>query len=212
MFASVERGLKMGKKNNAEEIQVLEYMKRQNRPYNVTDLVTNFHNTIGKTVLAKILEKLVKEGALVEKTYGKQTIYVANQDMDEDYSPENMEAMDARISELKLEEQELREKYKQVQNKMNKLKSSLTMKELAKEIKSTKEEIKGLTKRVQSLESGTKKVDPKERKRVDKEHGEKTRLLKQRKNLCMEIVNVMSEGMSLHPREVIEEAGLDISV
>lgn len=58
---------------------ILEYMKNQNRPYAVTDIITNLHGAVGKTLAIKVLAKLAEEDKLMAKTFGKTIIYVIKQ-------------------------------------------------------------------------------------------------------------------------------------
>lgn len=46
---------------------VYKYMKVQNRPYSINDLVSNLHNEYGKTAVQKAIDKLVTEGKIFEK-------------------------------------------------------------------------------------------------------------------------------------------------
>ncbi|VVT50566.1 uncharacterized protein SAPINGB_P002806 [Magnusiomyces paraingens] len=54
-------------------------MSMQNRPYAVTDIITNLHGVIGKTLAIKVLAGLVEENKLLAKTYGKTIVYVVKQ-------------------------------------------------------------------------------------------------------------------------------------
>lgn len=46
---------------------VYNYMKTQNRPYSVNDIVTNLHNEFGKSAVQKSMDQLVVDGKLFEK-------------------------------------------------------------------------------------------------------------------------------------------------
>lgn len=46
---------------------VFNYMKTQNRPYSVNDVVTNLHNEYNKTSIQKSVDQLVAQGKLFEK-------------------------------------------------------------------------------------------------------------------------------------------------
>jgi len=52
---------------------VYKYMKMQNRPYSVNDIVTNLHNEYNKTMVQKAMEQLVTDGKLFEKVGKKDT-------------------------------------------------------------------------------------------------------------------------------------------
>lgn len=54
-------------------------MSAQNRPYAVTDIITNLHGTIGKTMAVRVLTSLAENGSLIAKTYNKTVIYVIKQ-------------------------------------------------------------------------------------------------------------------------------------
>lgn len=58
---------------------VLDYLVKQNRPYSVTDIVTNLHNSMSKVVATKALVQLEATGAILAKTYAKSVIYVIKQ-------------------------------------------------------------------------------------------------------------------------------------
>lgn len=46
---------------------VYKYMKIQNRPYSINELVSNLHNEYGKSAVQKAIDKLVNEGKVFEK-------------------------------------------------------------------------------------------------------------------------------------------------
>lgn len=58
---------------------VLAYLRQQNRPYSVNDIVGNLHNAFGKTAAQKALDHLVEKDEITVKAYGKQTVYVIKQ-------------------------------------------------------------------------------------------------------------------------------------
>lgn len=58
---------------------LLDYLKKTNRPYGLTDLITNLHNSVSKAVATKALTQLEASGAITSKTYGKSIIYVIAQ-------------------------------------------------------------------------------------------------------------------------------------
>jgi hypothetical protein len=61
---------------------VREYMKEQNRPYNLQTIIDNLtakHGALGKTAAQKIIDRLVSSNYLTEKEFGKTKIYWFNQ-------------------------------------------------------------------------------------------------------------------------------------
>nr|CAD7572520.1 unnamed protein product [Timema californicum] len=73
---------------------VLKYLGDQNRPYNAIDIATNLHNEYGKTVVQKSLDKLVDQGKVIVKTYGKQKIYGIKQDSSKSFQDVSNELRD----------------------------------------------------------------------------------------------------------------------
>jgi 26S proteasome regulatory subunit (ATPase 3-interacting protein) len=66
-------------KASSEEDVVIDYLTAQNRPFNANDVFNNLHGQVGKTALTRVLAKLVDEGRIHGKCYGKQWVYVAKQ-------------------------------------------------------------------------------------------------------------------------------------
>lgn len=46
---------------------IYDYMKTQNRPYSVNDVVSNLHNEFNKTVVQDAMDRLVTDGKLFAK-------------------------------------------------------------------------------------------------------------------------------------------------
>ena len=90
-----------------------QYLNKQNRPYNATDLQANLkakHN-ISKPAVVKALASLAQKGEIVEKTYGKQVIYAAIQP-EEATSGEEMEKLRINLAENKVKLKELNDAQK----------------------------------------------------------------------------------------------------
>ncbi|CAG8765661.1 2665_t:CDS:2, partial [Acaulospora morrowiae] len=97
---------KKGIKDDAEQ-KVLDYLRKQNRPYSVTDISNNLHNAITKAAIQKALTNLVEKEEVGCKTYGKQSVYVVKQELNE---------MDVKIEELKKEVNDYKDRNKQLQS------------------------------------------------------------------------------------------------
>lgn len=68
----------------AEKRDVLAYLKTTNRPYSANDVMLNINKGYGKTAVQRALDQLVEDGAIKEKIYGKQKVYSALQNQNED--------------------------------------------------------------------------------------------------------------------------------
>ncbi|KAI5450495.1 hypothetical protein NCC49_002952 [Naganishia albida] len=82
---------------------VLQYMKSVNRPYASTDVSANLKNKVTKANTQKVLQTLADKGSLTLKTYGKQTIFVYNQDKLETIPSEGLAEIDAELKAVKEE-------------------------------------------------------------------------------------------------------------
>jgi 26S proteasome regulatory subunit (ATPase 3-interacting protein) len=96
---------------------LLQYLTKQNRPYNATDLQANLktkHN-LSKPAIVKALASLAQKGDLVEKPYGKQIIYAPKQ-AEESTSGEDMEKLRTDLAEKKTKLKELNDEQKELAN------------------------------------------------------------------------------------------------
>lgn len=58
---------------------ILDFLKKENRPFNAQDLVARLDGKLPKTAIAKTLDELAAEKKINEKVYNKQKIYMALQ-------------------------------------------------------------------------------------------------------------------------------------
>lgn len=80
---------------------ILEYMKKEYRPYGVTDLILNLHNKVNKTMMTKLLDDMVEEQKLIVKRYGKLSFYCYSElKCDENVKPIDFETLRALKQEL----------------------------------------------------------------------------------------------------------------
>ncbi|KAH7906662.1 Tat binding protein 1-interacting protein-domain-containing protein, partial [Hygrophoropsis aurantiaca] len=77
-MASKTQTVKVLKGQEAEDA-VLQYLKRMNRPYGAVDVSANLKGAVPKAATPKILVALAEKGALVQKVYGKTSVFAPNQ-------------------------------------------------------------------------------------------------------------------------------------
>ena len=58
---------------------ILEYLRKQNRPYSATDISTNLKNRVTKSAAAKLLKDMHERNDIEGKAAGKQIVYHAIQ-------------------------------------------------------------------------------------------------------------------------------------
>lgn len=49
------------------KLAIYKYLRDQNRPYSINDILLNLHKEHGKTALQKAIDVLVVEGKVIEK-------------------------------------------------------------------------------------------------------------------------------------------------
>ena len=73
---------------------------------------------MGKTAAQKALDRLVSDGDIMEKAYGKQTVYVVSQTSSDAPSQDELNTMDDTIDTLKLQLAEVKEEWKGLSARM----------------------------------------------------------------------------------------------
>ncbi|XP_031838281.1 homologous-pairing protein 2 homolog [Nomia melanderi] len=194
---------------------VLKYLKIQNRPYSINDIVSNLHNEYGKTAVQKIVDKLKAEGYIFEKVYGKQKIYCAVQDSNLDV--EELMRIDkelqAHANEVESKYQELEKEIKVQEALLMSIKSSITIEEAKEQKEVLKESIKILTNKLDALmeASGTEDLTESKRK-AEKALNEYSREYGKRKRLCTEIIDCILENYPHSKTELYEEIGIEAKI
>ncbi|KTW27722.1 hypothetical protein T552_02162 [Pneumocystis carinii B80] len=180
-----------------DEALVLDYLRKTNRPYSATDICLNLHNAVSKTALAKILTTLSERGDIRCKTYGKQSVYVIDQEQFENPSSEELSVMDARIEELRKQITETQEKNKQMKQALQSLLVQKTTAELQSLSKDLDQRISTLNTRLNSLQSGTARlISSEEKDAIQKNYENMRKLWKDRKTLFSNLWDAISEGES----------------
>lgn len=93
---------------------IFNYMKEQNRPYSVQNVVDNLHNAYSKKQVTDEMDRLAAEGKFVCKEYGKQKVYLIDQSDCKELNKEEMEALDKTISANESELNDLEARLKQL--------------------------------------------------------------------------------------------------
>ncbi|GFN17464.1 putative TBP interacting domain protein [Aspergillus tubingensis] len=79
---------------------VLEYLRKQNRPYSATEVSVNLHNKITKAHAAKALRELHQNKQIEGRAAGKQIVYHALQETSTEVTPEIIAALDEQAEKL----------------------------------------------------------------------------------------------------------------
>jgi len=189
---------------------VFTYLRDQNRPYSVNDMVLNLHKEHGKTAIQKALDKLVEDERVREKTYGKQKVYVISQANLPAAAPEELRQMDTTIEQKEKLVKEKEVKLKEVQTELKALNNSMSTEEaqaLAAEL--AKENGELAAKYAKFADNKVQLVDKKDREMIRKERERTLGEWKKRKRMCMGMVNQVLEGWPGSKEELYEQSGLE---
>ncbi|CAK9832709.1 Homologous-pairing protein 2 homolog [Anthophora retusa] len=194
---------------------VYKYMKIQNRPYSINEIVSNLHNEYGKTAVQKAVENLISEGKIFEKVYGKQKVYCPTQDST--YDVEELMRIDKELqshaNEVESKYQELEKEIKVQEALLTSMKSSITIEEARKEKIILQQNIAILNNKLDELMEASGTEDLTERKRnAERALNEFSREYVKRKRLCTEILDCILDNYPGSKAELYEEIGIDPKV
>ncbi|KAK3823625.1 MAG: Tat binding protein 1-interacting protein-domain-containing protein [Linnemannia gamsii] len=189
---------------------VLEYMSKQNRPYSVTDIITNLHAAVTKAECQRAVNSLVDKELLISKTFGKQTIYVVRQDTIDTAKPDELAAIDKRLVTLREHIAEQKSKQKQLSTELASLNSALTTEDIEHKLSMLTTKNEQLKEHLVLLRSGSQLVPVEERQQVTREMETHKKLWIQRRRLFKDMFSTVTENLPGKPKELLEE--LDISL
>ncbi|XP_076635330.1 homologous-pairing protein 2 homolog [Colletes latitarsis] len=194
---------------------VYKYMKVQNRPYSVNDVVSNLHNEYGKVAVQKAIDRLVSEGKIFEKVYGKQKVYCVVQDLSQDVDDLMRidKEMQAHANEVESKYQELEREIKITEALLTSVKSSITIEEAKQQKAELEENINALTVKLDSLMEASGTEDLGKRKReTEAALNDYSREYRKRKRLCTNIIDCILENYPGTKAELYEEIGMESKV
>ncbi|KAG0690999.1 60S ribosomal protein L8B [Pichia californica] len=97
------------------KIVIAEYLKKEYRPYGISDLVLNLHNRINKALMTKLLDEMVEESTIIVKRYGKLAFYCYSElKCDESIKPIEIETLMALREEVNKYDQDYNEYKKEI--------------------------------------------------------------------------------------------------
>ncbi|KAJ0417192.1 Tat binding protein 1-interacting protein-domain-containing protein [Aspergillus carlsbadensis] len=149
---------------------ILDYLRKQNRPYSAIDVSTNLHNKVTKAYAVKALRDLHQKKQIECRVAGKQTVYHATQEESDDTSADAVAVMDEEIQRLQEELPGLKEEEKKVQAELSSLNALPLLSELRAEIEKLDSEKESLAASLAKVHGdGELKVSPQETEAVRKD-------------------------------------------
>ncbi|RYN36510.1 hypothetical protein AA0115_g1492 [Alternaria tenuissima] len=173
--------------NEASDL-VLEYLRKQNRPYSAIDVSANLHNKVTKASAAKILKDLHEQKAIEGRVAGKQIVYHALQNAAEACTTEQLAALDESVLNVRTRTISLLTSAKNLRSSLSSLNSTLSTTDLIASIHGLETERAEIVTRLDGLKKGkAKKITVAEREATEKEWKRSVRVAKIRKKIAMEM-------------------------
>ncbi|KAJ3152028.1 PSMC3 interacting protein [Geranomyces variabilis] len=192
---------------------VLQYLKKQNRPYSAADVFNNLGGQVGKTVVVKALATLAEEATIYGKANGKQWVYVAKQDEMEAPSKELMDEMNLKLSQLKDQNAVLQEEVciKALQAELSTLNNSLTDDQIQARLLALNAENEKMEERLVTLRSGDApaQLSDKEIKAADTKLEKMRKEWRSRKRLFSDMWGAVTESVPGSIEEFREAVGIE---
>ncbi|KAH9029347.1 TBPIP-domain-containing protein [Lactarius deliciosus] len=142
-------------KGQDAENKVLDYIKRINRPYGAVDVSANLKGTVPKPATQKILLALAEKGEVTQKTYGKATLFVANQNTLDALPEHTIKALVDETDALAESNKTLAGEIKTASAELAKMRLAPTDAELAVQIAQAESKIAKLRAHIEPLRDGT---------------------------------------------------------
>lgn len=189
---------------------VIKYLRDQNRPYSANDIFNNLHEEIKKPTVQKALDKLVEQGRITEKVYGKQKVYVVKQEHLNAKDPgQELHDLDSKLNALSQQLASAEQELKSSENQFHELQFCPTTREAHEEQKVLENKVKLLKEKLESISKNTVKIPEDNKERMQKDHENNMKEWKKRKRLCMDIIESILESYPNSKRSLLDEMGIE---
>ena len=196
-------------KENASVTSVLAYMLKQNRPYSVQDVFQNMGKDFGKTAVMKAMESLTAEGKLLEKVYGKQKVYTANQSQFPLVDEAEIKTMDARITQLNCTIQGKVESLGKLESELKIYNRLITTAEARRQLSKIYSETEKLKEKLLHLKEGRVLISKEEKDALYNGRERYVKEWRKRKRITSDILNCILEGYPKTKKILLEEIGIE---
>ncbi|GFN98959.1 homologous-pairing protein 2 homolog [Plakobranchus ocellatus] len=196
-------------KESAAVSSVLAYMMKQNRPYSVQDVFQNMGKDFGKTAVMKAMESLTSEGKLVEKVYGKQKVYAANQSQFPVVDDAEIKKMDAKITQLNGAIQLKSDETRKLESELQIFNNLITTDEARRQLSQIYPEISKLKEKLSKLKEGRVLISKEEKEQVYKGREKYVKEWRKRKRIASDILGSILEGYPKTKKQLFEDIGIE---
>lgn len=191
----------------AEKI-IIDYLEKQNRPYNSQTLIDNLHGTVGKSQANKVLQALCDSNKLFSKEFGKAKLFWRVQEGLE-IDKEGMNEIVNQVKELENEKSPLSEEYKKLASEVSELMRQPSNQEAEKLIEKLTAENEELKSKYESITQNTVVITPQEKKKAEKTYDDTRSAWGKRKKMCDEVCAQLYESSGKRFKDFKEDLGLE---
>ena len=199
----------MSKAKENGTASILAYMMKQNRPYSVQDVFQNMGKDLGKTAVMKSMESLTADGKLIEKIYGKQKVYAANQSHFPIIDEAEIKAMDAKITQLNGTIQIEGEGMRKLESELQHYSGLISTNEARTQLSQTYPQIDKLQQKLSKLKEGRVLISKEEKDFVYKGRERCVKEWRRRKRMASDILGSILEGYPKTKKQLFEEVGVE---
>lgn len=188
---------------------VLDHLIEKNRPMNATDVHTNLNGQVSKTQVSNLLDELAAEKKIIEKTYGKQKIYMASQSTDCTNIKADLRALDEQVFTLKNEVNLIKNENSRYENELRGHSDKVPLPELEKSVKKLHDEVDELKTKLHELKSAKTEVVSKEEKtKILKEREKLVKEWRKYKRIAMEMLNIILDNGNMKKDKLCDDLGV----
>ncbi|CAN8074391.1 unnamed protein product [Agarophyton chilense] len=199
-----------GKKASEDEEIVHSFLKAQNRPFSVQNIVDSLQKSgVKKTAVERSLASLVEKKLVTKKEYGKAKIFIASQDIIEIPNPDEVKRLDEEISELQEQLSSISGETDQLSGVASALRAELTLDEAKKRTKELIEETEQKEQKLASLGDGSSLMSKEDKEKLELFYYQARSLWKKYKRIVTDITDAIGEASGKKLEELFEELGID---
>eukprot|EP00004_Rigifila_ramosa_P001649 TRINITY_DN11617_c0_g1_i2.p1 TRINITY_DN11617_c0_g1~~TRINITY_DN11617_c0_g1_i2.p1 ORF type:complete len:256 (+),score=85.57 TRINITY_DN11617_c0_g1_i2:45-770(+) len=188
---------------------VLNYLSKENRPFNVVTVFTNLQGLVGKALVQKVMDQLTAEGKLKMKENGKTNIYYLSQDNVQILTSTEMDEIDAKIRVKSEEVSAFQGEIKELQDSIKEVQNQLSEEELTAQIAAMEAEAQEKQQRLDRLGDPANLITDAEKKQIGKQYDQLVTLYRKRKRMCTEVMEGMQDQTNKKPKQIREMLGVE---
>ncbi|XP_033099292.1 homologous-pairing protein 2 homolog isoform X2 [Anneissia japonica] len=159
--------------------------------------------------VVRVCEELAKEGEIIEKIYGKQKVYCADQGKLPSVNENELKEMDESIKQLNDRLKTSREKCRESEQVLSSLNSSISTEDAKIKITDLSQKIKHGEDKLKSLKSAGNHVTEKEKEAIYNLHSKNMKHWRKRKRMTKDILDAILEGYPKTKKTLYEEIGIE---